>query len=82
MQVEEARLEASFEWSVESVLRVITATVGRLRWSDHLRRFPNLRRRPAHAPLSGPSSPPPPWRLPPAPARVPGLAARCACVEG
>lgn len=41
--MEEAKSDPSFEWSVESVLRVINATVGQVRWSDQLRHFPDLR---------------------------------------
>lgn len=41
--MEEARSDPKFEWSVESVLHVITSTAGQVRWSERLRAFQELR---------------------------------------
>ena len=42
-QVEEARSDPKFEWSVESVLHIITSTAGQVRWGERLRGFQELR---------------------------------------
>jgi hypothetical protein len=43
LQVEEARGDPKFEWSVESVLHIISSTAGQVRWSERLRAFQDLR---------------------------------------
>lgn len=42
-QVEEARADPKFEWSVESVLHIISSTAGHVRWSERLRQFSDLK---------------------------------------
>lgn len=42
-KVEEARGDPKFEWSVESVLQIISSTAGQVRWNERLRQFQDLR---------------------------------------
>lgn len=50
LKVEEARGDPKFEWSVESVLQVISSTAGQVRWNERLRQFQDLRLAAASAP--------------------------------
>lgn len=43
LQVEEARGDPNFEWSVESVLHIISSTAGQVHWGERLRAFQDLR---------------------------------------